>query len=71
MRWKMEAKSVRRYHRSQAKSVADSLGRIIKRLNPRYTPAWLFTELYNSYHTAQCIQQERERDMLAFKEAGK
>ena len=64
----MGAKSARRYHRSQAKSVADSLGRIIKRLNPRYTPLWLSMELSKSYHTAQCIQAERERDMISYRD---
>ncbi len=59
----MGAKSARKYHRNQAKSVADSIGRIINRIKPRYTPQWLLSELHNSYHIAQCMQGERERDM--------
>lgn len=61
----MGAKSARRYHYNQAKSVENSLGRIIARLNPISIPSWLHIELNNSYHTAQCMRDERERDMLA------
>ncbi len=56
-------KSARKYHQNQAKAVVDSLGRIINRVNPRYTPAWLLLELHNSYRTSQHILAERERDM--------
>ena len=59
----MGMESARKYHQSQAKAVTDSLGRIIDRVNPRYTPAWLLLELHNSYHTSQCILSERERDI--------
>jgi len=59
----MGMESARKYHQSQAKAVVDSLGRIINRVNPRHTPAWLLLELQNSYHTSQCILSERERDM--------
>jgi len=57
------AKSARKYHRTQAKSVVDSIERILKRVNPKYTPDWLLAELHNSYHVSQCILAERERDM--------
>ena len=59
----MGAKSARKYHRTQAKSVVDSIERILKRVNPKYTPGWLLSELHNSYHVSQCILAERERDM--------
>ena len=59
----MGAKSARKYHQAQAKSVVDSIGRILKRVNPEYIPYWLLSELHNSYHVSQCILAERERDM--------
>jgi len=59
----MGAAASRKYHQEQAQSVVNSLGRILERLNPKYTPYWLLLELDNSYHTSQCILGERERDM--------
>jgi len=53
----------KKYHYNQAKKVRSALGRIITRLNPLYTPDWLLKELDESYHTSQCIEAERLRDM--------
>jgi len=57
------AKAARKYHQTQAKSVVDSIGRILQRVNSKYTPNWLLLELHNSYHVSQCMLAERERDM--------
>ncbi len=57
----MSTEAAREYHYNQAKSVAESLQRILNRINFRYAPNWLITELKASSHTAQCIQAERRR----------
>ena len=62
----MGTKAVRQYHRNQAKSVVDGLGRILKRINSTYTPAWMIHELHEAYNIAQCIQAEAERVMKGF-----
>ena len=54
--------SALQYHCDQAKSVEDSLGRIIDRLNYERTPQWLIDELSKSYQTMQCIHGERRKD---------
>ena len=65
----MSQEAARRYHYNQAKSVAESLQRILNRINCRYTPMWLMMELRESAHIAQCIQAERRRDMEDFEQA--
>ena len=62
----MGAESARKYNYNQAKNVANSIGRIIDRLNPRYVPHWMMSELLSSYHMAQCIQEEYLRVMIGF-----
>ena len=66
----MSTEAAREYHYNQAKSVAESLQRILDRLNFRYTPSWLIRELKESSHTAQCIQAERRRIIEDFKKGG-
>ena len=62
----MGAESARRYNRNQAKRVVDGIGRIINRINPKYTPYWMRSELDIIYHKAQCIQREYEMVMRGF-----
>jgi len=59
----MGAKSARAYNRNQAKYLVDGLQRILDRINRKYTPYWMLSELYEANHKAQCIQQEFERVM--------
>ena len=59
----MSREAALQYHYNQAKSVEDSLDRILRRLNYLYTPNWLIDELVASSHTIQCIRSERERDL--------
>ena len=59
----MGTKLALNYHRDQAKSVADCFQRILDRINPKYAPMWLLSELHEYRHVAQCIQAERERDI--------
>ncbi len=68
-RWKMSTEAARRYHYNQATSVAESLQRILNRINFRSTPEWLITELENSSQTAQCIQAARRRDIEDYEQA--
>ena len=55
--------SSRKYHQNQAKSVVNSIGRIIKRVNPEHTPDWLLKELDEAYRVSQHILAERTRDI--------
>ena len=65
----MSTEASRRYHYNQATSVAESLQRILNRINFRYTPDWLIAELEKSSQTAQCIQAERRRDIEDYEKA--
>lgn len=62
----MSTEASRRYNYTQARQLVDSIGRIIERMNPKYTPQWLMTELNASYHKAQCIQREFKMVMRDF-----
>ena len=64
----MGAKSARKYYQAQARSVVDSIDRILRRINPKYTPNWLYLELHHVYQQSQCILAERERDMQGYKD---
>jgi hypothetical protein len=59
----MGAESSRRYNRDQAKSLAEGIQRILARVNLKYTPSWLISELHEASHKAQCIQYEFEMVM--------
>ena len=62
----MSAEAARQYNRQQAKSLSDSIQRILNRVNRKYTPTWMLVELEDANHKAQCIQQEFERIMQGF-----
>jgi len=64
----MGASSARRYNRNQAKHVVDGVQRILDRLNVKYTPDWLLSELHDLNHTAQCIQGEFQKIMRGYGE---
>lgn len=59
----MGVESARLYNYNQAKRVVDGIGRIINRINKKYTPDWMKKELDEIYHQADCIVQERKRTM--------
>ena len=58
--------AARKYNRDQAKHLASGIQRILDRLNRKYAPMWLLSELMDANHKAQCIQQEFERIMEGF-----
>lgn len=62
----MGAESARKYNRDQAKSLALGIQRIIDRINRKYTPNWMISELNEANHKAQCIQHEFEREMGSY-----
>ena len=62
----MGATSARRYRRDQAKSVADGIDRILKRINKKYTPHWMMYELREAQHKSQCVVGEFEQVMKGY-----
>ena len=57
----MSGRSARLYNRNKAECVANGIQEIIDRLNVKYTPSWLLTELHDLRHESQCIQAEFQR----------
>ena len=62
----MGPSSARKYRRNQARLVADGIGRIRDRINPKYTPVWMMKELDEIYRRAQGNTKEWEWIMEGF-----
>lgn len=62
----MGAESARKYNRNQALRVVNSVQTILDRINKRYTPLWMITELEKIQHNSQCILHEFEQIMREY-----